>query len=119
VINNSGLPLKDMFLIYVNKEYIELGEEDIDLERLFIFESVLDRALDLQEYIKDKVAEEKAVLMMNSSPEIGPGPHCFDPYPCDFLGHCWKHVEDKSLLEANKPVSNEHFYKFLDRIEHL
>jgi hypothetical protein len=119
VISNSGLPLKDMFLIYVNKEYIELEEDNIDLKRLFIFESVLDRAIGMQEYIKQKVAEEKAVLMLNNSPKIEPGPHCFDPYPCDFLGHCWKNVEDKSLLEANKPVSNEHFYKFLDKIEHL
>ena len=119
VITNSGLPLKDMFLIYVNKEYLELEEEKIDLKELFVIESVLDQVLELQEYIREKVAEEKAVLMLNSSPKIEVGPHCFDPYPCDFLGHCWKNVEDRSLLETNKPVSNEQLYEFLNKIELL
>jgi hypothetical protein len=119
VISNSGLPLKDMFLIYVNKEYLEQEAEKIDLKELFVIESVRDQVLDLQEYIGEKVAEEKAVLMLNSSPKIDVGPHCFDPYPCDFLGHCWKNVENKSLLEANKPVSNEQPYEFLNKIELL
>ncbi len=115
VISNSGLQLKDMFLVYVNHEYQHEGE--IRLEELFIFESVLDRILAMQEYVKQKVAEEKAVLMRTSSPEIETGPHCFDPYPCDFIGHCWKNKEDKSPIEANKRSPNTLFYDFLDKID--
>ncbi len=117
VINNSGLQLKDMFLVYVNKDY-QHGDE-IRLKELFVFESVLNRVLGLQEFVEHKVVEEKEALMRNSSPEIEVGAHCFDPYPCDFLGHCWKKVKDKSLLEKNKPSSNEQFYDFLDKINRL
>ena len=115
VISNSGLPLKDIFLIYVNKDYSFEG--DINLEELFVFESVLDKVLNLQDYIREKVIKEKETLMLNSSPKIEVGEHCFTPYPCDFLGHCWKKIEDKSMLESYKPSSNEDFYNFLNKID--
>jgi len=117
VISNSGLPLKDMFLVYVNKDYA--FEDEIELNELFVFESVLSRVLDLQDYIQQKVAEEKTALMRTSSPEIEVGPHCLDPYLCDFVGHCWKNVEDKSLLEKDQSSFNEQFYDFLDKINRL
>ena len=117
VISNSGLSLKDMFLIYVNKDYSFEG--DINLEELFVFESVLDKVLNLQDYIREKVIMEKETLMLNSSPKIEVGEHCFIPYPCDFLGHCWKKIEDKSMLESYKPSSNETFYEFLNKIDSI
>jgi len=115
VISNSGLPLKDIFLIYVNKDYSFEG--DINLKELFVFESVLDKVLNLQDYISEKVIREKETLMLNSSPKIEVGEHCFAPYPCDFLGHCWKKIEDKSMLKSYQTSSNEDFYNFLNRID--
>lgn len=117
VITNSGLKLKDMFLVYVNKNYS--FEEELRLDDIFIFESVLEKVLELQDYVKEKVIEEKATLHLNSSPQIDVGEHCLHPYPCDFIGHCWKNVSDKSLIESYNPSSNEEFYEFLDRIEQM
>lgn len=117
VITNSGLKLKDMFLIYVNKDYS--FEEDVRLDNIFIFESVLEKVLELQDYVREKVIEEKDTLHLNSSPQIEVGEHCFDPYPCDFIGHCWKNIADKSLIESYNPTSNETFYEFLNKIEQL
>jgi len=117
VITNSGLKLTDMFLVYVNKDYTFEGEARFD--DLFIFESVLEKVLELQDYIKEKTIEEKAILHLNSSPKIDVGAHCLSPYPCDFIGHCWKHVSDKSIINTYKPSSNEEFYEFLDKIEQL
>lgn len=114
VISNSGLPLKDMFLVYVNKDYSFEGE--IKLEELFIFKSVLDKVLTLQDYIKEKVVQEKVTLLLNSSPQIKVGEQCLYPYPCDFIGHCWKNESDKSLIESSKPSNNEAFYNFLEKI---
>jgi hypothetical protein len=117
VITNSGLKLNDMFLVYVNKDY--LFDEDLKLNDIFIFESVLEKVLELQDYVKEKVMEEKATLQLKSSPKIDVGMHCLNPYPCDFTGHCWKNVVDKSIIDSYKPSTNEEFYEFLDKIEQL
>ena len=117
VITNSGLKLKDMFLVYVSKDYAFEGE--IRFDDLFIFESVLEKVIELQDYVKEKVIEEKATLQLKNSPKIDVGAHCLSPYPCDFIGHCWKNVADKSLIESYKPSLNEEFYEFLNKIEQL
>ncbi len=117
VITNSGLKLNDIFLVYVNKDY--LFDEDLRLNDIFIFESVLEKVLELQDYVKEKVMEEKATLQLKSSPKIDVGMHCLSPYPCDFTGHCWKNVVDKSIIDSYKPSTNEEFYEFLDKIEQL
>jgi hypothetical protein len=117
VITNAGLKLNDIFLIYVNKDYTFDGE--VRLNDIFIFESVLNKVTKMQEYVKSKVIEEKAALQLQSSPKIEVGEHCITPYPCDFTGHCWKNVADKSIIESYNPASNEEFYDFLDKIEQL
>jgi hypothetical protein len=25
-------------------------------------------------------------------------PHCSDPYDCDFMGHCWKHIPEGKTI---------------------
>jgi hypothetical protein len=31
-------------------------------------------------------------------PEIDIGPHCSDPYDCDFMDFCWRHVPEVSVF---------------------
>jgi len=96
VINGYGLPLKDFFIVYASPEvdYAKLDEYD-DLKSLFIKESVLEKILPLQEYIKNQVHKEKQTLMLESSPKIEMGTQCNTPYPCDFIGHCTKSAARK------------------------
>ena len=96
VINDYGLPLKDFFIVYASREvdYEKLDEYE-DLKSLFIIESVLEKILPLQEYIKNQVDKEKETLLLESSPKIEMGAHCNTPYPCDFIGHCTKSTARK------------------------
>jgi hypothetical protein len=110
VITRSGLPLKDFSIVYINKDYHFDGT--LDLDSLFIKESVLDRILPLQGFIEEKVKEEKAVLMLEKSPAIQPGEQCTNPYPCDFIGHCWKKIPKEEWPEISP--ANEDFYAFVD-----
>lgn len=115
VITNSGLPLVDFYIIYINKEYQFDGT--LNLEKLFIKESVLDRILPLQSFIEEKVKEEKSALQLQKSPPIEIGEHCTKPYPCDFIGHCWKNVPKEKWPEIEYP--DESFYNFVDEIAAL
>lgn len=91
VISNSGLQLQDFVIVYASEELdYEKTDEYEDLDPLFIKESVLDRILPLQEFVKEQVIKEKEILLLDKSPQIEMGAQCYAPYPCDFIGHCTK-----------------------------
>jgi len=113
VISNQNIQLKDFFLVYVNKDYD--FSQALDLNKLFIKESVLDRVLKRQTYIREQVVREKEALLLEKSPPIAVGLHCTKPYPCDFIGHCWKNIPKEDW--PAKPKSNEGFYSFLEQIQ--
>lgn len=88
VITGSGLPLDDFSLAYINYGYVRNGE--ISPMELFVVESVLDLVLRKQDLIGPQIEKLRQVNQRTSSPEVAVGPQCTDPYPCDFIGHCWK-----------------------------
>ena len=110
VITRSGIPLEDFFLVTLNPEY-RLGKT-LDVQQLFTRKSVWEEVKRLQPFIKEQIEKEKEALLATSSPKIAIGTHCHDPYPCDFLGHCWKKVTDNSLLYLDAFDENERFEKY-------
>jgi hypothetical protein len=115
IISNQNFEIDDFFLVYVNKEYD--FSQPLDLEKLFIKESVLDRVLERQAYIREQVIRAKETLLLEKSPPIEVGPHCTNPYPCDFMGHCWKNIPKEDWPVRHK--ANEGFYDFLNQIPNL
>jgi len=107
VITHSGVLLEDFYLVYVNKDYVMQDKPDID--QLFVKQSVLKDVKARQPYIKEQVEKEKEALNATSSPKIAIGTHCHTPYPCDFVGHCWKKVSDNSLLYLDAFDETERF----------
>lgn len=97
VITNSGLRLKDFIIVYASEEldYAKIDEYE-NLDDLFIRESVLEKIILMQDHIKKQVQMEKETLQLTSSPDIKMGPQCYDPYPCDFIGHCTKQAMKNS-----------------------
>jgi hypothetical protein len=51
-----------------------------------------------QEFVGQKIDELKIVLKRKEIPKIDIGPHCSDPYPCDFIDHCWSHIPEVSIF---------------------
>ncbi len=110
VITNSGVELEDFFLVYINKDYVFDGK--LDLQKLFIKQSVLSEVIERQQFISEKVKDEKEILLRTSSPEINIGTWCHNPYPCDFLGHCWKKVQENSILYLDALDKEERFVNY-------
>lgn len=98
VLNGCKVPISDMQLMYVNENYVKKGE--IDINELFIFKSVKDYAEQQIDAIDKKINEFKDVVNLSNSPKINIGTQCFSPYKCEFLGHCWKKVNDDSFLHT-------------------
>ena len=74
VISQSGMPLVDFSIVYINNEYVR--ERDLDVSELFVIESVLEQLLELQPIIAAKIPELKSVAKLSEVPKRDIGPHC-------------------------------------------
>jgi len=95
-IVNSGIDLKDIAIVHINREYVKNG--DIDIQQLFTMASVLEPVMLLLPSIPEHVERMRTILSADAVPEKEIGPHCSSPYACDFAGHCWKHVPNYSVF---------------------
>jgi len=101
VITNIGLPLAGISVIHLNLEY-EL-DGDLDVHGLFSIVSVRKEVKAMQKEISAKVKELHQVLDdKDNEPSTDIGPHCSDPYPCDFIEHCWSHIPDYSVFDISR-----------------
>ena len=97
VITGSGLPLVDISIIHVNSAYRREGK--LDLLRLFTGRSVLAEVLERRSLVSTRVAELTRVARARQMPAVEIGPHCANPYPCDFMGYCWRKVPEYSVFD--------------------
>lgn len=94
VINNN-VKLEDFFLIYINESYLkeinltleQINECNVDVDRLFLKESVLSRILPLQSFISEQISNCKSILK-NREPSVDMGTQCSSPYECMFTSYC-------------------------------
>ena len=96
VLKGCGVPLSDFRLMYLNGDYVKDGP--IDVQQLFKMESVMEYVVDREGYVAKNVERLKAVVALPHAPLVDIGTQCNAPYPCDFQGHCWKHVPKNSFL---------------------
>lgn len=96
VITKSGLALEDISIIYLNREYVRQGK--LDIKQLFTTESVLDPVLEQQAFIETSINSLKTMLAGRCEPVMNIGPHCFEPYECDFTNYCWAHMPKENSV---------------------
>ena len=97
VISNLGFKVKDFSIIYINNQYVRRGE--LDLQELFITESVLEFILPLQKSVEENVERFKKVLAKKKIPDIDIGEYCYNPYTCGFFNYCRKHIPEDSIFD--------------------
>jgi hypothetical protein len=106
-ISNSGIDLKDISIVHINNQYTKDGE--LDINRLFTIESVYDQVLEFLPRIPNEVKRLKNVIESSGIPKIDIGPHCSEPYDCDFKGTCWKHIPDYSVFDISRLNTDKKF----------
>lgn len=107
VIENSGIHLDDVSIVYINNQYVRQGE--LDINELFSIESVLDTARSNIDLIQESIAAYKKILESGKIPEMGIGEYCSKPYDCDFLSHCWEHVPEDSIFDISGMFTKKKF----------
>lgn len=112
VLKNAGLPVGKSFVVYINNQYVRQG--DIEVDKLFTIENLTDTILEKQPFIEDEIRRLRKMLR-GAIPDLPIGPHCDDPYECDFANYCWKDVQEGSVLdlkyERSAPFSKWELYE--------
>ncbi|MBZ0242939.1 MAG: hypothetical protein K8F24_06980, partial [Bacteroidales bacterium] len=117
VLKGNQLELSDFELMYIDKDYL-LGSQ-LELDKLFIGQSVMPEAEANLDQTKNQVELAKQTLLLKSSPDVKIGLQCNYPYPCDFRGHCWKKVPTNSLLYIDAIPPDERFELYHSGIENV
>jgi hypothetical protein len=107
VVTGAGLPLDDISVVYLNNQYVRQGK--LALPELFGVESVLDRVMEKSGIIPGQIDTLKRVLGSGAVPKTDIGIYCDDPNPCDFHGHCWKHIPEYSIFDIANLRKNKKF----------
>lgn len=107
VINGCGVEIENFHIVHINTSYIRTG--GINVHELFKINDVTKDVLKQQETIEQTIQLAFEILQKNEIPPIHPGPHCFDPYTCDFKGHCWKDIQNAEIFEFNGLSKQQQF----------
>jgi len=97
VLEGCGLPVSGAYLVHIDNRYVRQG--GLELERLFAAEDVLAEARDRQAVLPSVVASLRHELRRESEPDVDIGPHCHDPYACDYIPWCWRHLPENSVFD--------------------
>lgn len=118
VIKNCLADLVDFNLLTMNPKYVLEGE--LEIRKLFKTTSIMKDALKNSEYFAYKTQVAKLTLEQNKIPDIKIGAHCFHPYDCDFLGTCWKNInEPNSVLTLGKLTKQAMFELYDQNIKRI
>jgi hypothetical protein len=112
VITKAGLKLEDISIIHLNNQYIRQGE--LEIQKLFIKESILDEVCEQQEFIETKIIELKNIIADRKEPIIAVGDQCFSPYECGFTNYCWANIEEELIQQSDREtyINNEYLNEF-------
>jgi hypothetical protein len=97
VLNGCGLNVSRSFLVHIDNSYVRQGP--IQVDRLFASEDISQQVLARLQGMPEIVRELRATLRETSEPSIDIGPHCTDPYECDFMPYCWRHIPENSVFD--------------------
>lgn len=109
VLTGAGVRLSKVVLVHIDNSYVRKGV--VDPQQLFAFEDLTKSMRTMDEGIIKQLRSQKRMLKKGTMPAIDIGPHCDDPYSCDFKGQCWAHIPEPSVFSlAGKGVDKFALY---------
>ena len=108
VLNGCGLSLSKSFLVHMDNSYVR--QDDIDVFRLFHAEEITDKVTARQQSLPEIVREFRQTMGDVKEPVIDIGPHCSDPYECDYIPYCWQHLPENSVFDLRGKGINKFDY---------
>ncbi len=104
VLTGLTIPIKNVFLMHINAHYVRKAQ--LKLSKLFKKSALTDKVSQNQNKVHTQINAmrnslqnaQEPLFFQNSLENIDIGTHCFHPYNCDFMPHCWKHIPPHSVF---------------------
>jgi CRISPR/Cas system-associated exonuclease Cas4 (RecB family) len=93
VLKGAGIDVKKTYLMYINTECVYP-----DLSNLFAIEEITEQVNEVLPTVPGKLDELRKMLALVDHPDIQIGQHCFSPYGCPFVDHCWSWIPENSIF---------------------
>lgn len=90
VMEQAGCPPSKISLAHINNEFVYQG--DGNYARLFEVVDLTDQIVEHAEQVYNWV-EQANETIAGDLPHVDVGDHCYRPYECPFIHHCWKDVK--------------------------
>jgi len=97
VLQGCSLTLSRVCLVHINSDYIR--KDGINVNELFELVDLTEQVASNQEYVREEIDKMRAMLAGGVCPDIDIGPYCTDPYKCEFIPYCWKHIPENSVFD--------------------
>lgn len=94
VVRNCGLHIKKISLMRLNRDYIRLG--NLDLQKLFILTNCTEIVLNMQKDIPEHIANIKAVATQKNEPSPPIGSHCKG---CAYKDWCFRNLSENNVFD--------------------
>ena len=99
VLTGAGIKVSKVCISYINNGYVRKGA--LDVKKLFTSEDITSQVKEKQPFVIEQLKKQRRMLS-GKIPKIDIGPHCSEPYECDFCDHCWKHIPDDSVFDLRE-----------------
>ena len=93
VLKGAGIDVKKTYLMHINTECVYP-----DLSNLFAIEEITEQVNEVLPTVPGKLDELRKMLALVDHPDIQIGQHCFSPYGCPFIDHCWSWIPENSIF---------------------
>lgn len=93
----AGYEIRRSYLMHVNNQYVRNG--DLELKKLFALSDITDDVIHRMKNVPTQLNDLFSIIRKKSEPTIDIGGHCFDPFECDYIDYCWRHVPDYSVYD--------------------
>jgi hypothetical protein len=117
VVEGAGLSGVRFFLVLINPHYVRKGP--INVNELFKQIPVHYKIEALKQHIPAQLQSLRTALKSPNAPSTEIGPHCFSPYDCDYMSHCWAHIPKHSVFEISGMKLDKKFELYNKGIVHL
>lgn len=115
ITTKCGLEINGISIIHLNRNYIR--EEELELDQLFHIENVTSRAEGRMNEIVFGLIDARTTLSQKFIPDIKIGPHCENPYTCDFKGYCgWNRMPVNSIFQLDDLEEEQKWHLFQNNI---
>ncbi len=97
LVCSANFPVRDIYLVYVNKEYLRQGE--LDIRAFFVHSQITEQVYNLKSEIEAARAEALRVAQMSEPAEIE---GCLSPTTCACPSLCHPGLPEYSIYEINR-----------------